>query len=79
MIIMGVIILFIKGIYPHRVECVLMEHSVAAYLARIPRKKAEQLWEVWVLQQRLPAHISSELVEILEQRLKEFTDDEKSP
>ena len=36
-----------------------MEHSVEAYLARLSKTKAEQLWQEWVIKKEIPPHITS--------------------
>ena len=49
-----------------------MEHSVAAYLARLSKAKAEQLWNEWVFNNELPPNIDPQWVEILKLRLAEL-------
>lgn len=56
-----------------------MEHSVAAYLARLPRHKAVQLWKEWMIQKELPPYISEELVDVLRMRIEEFSEKQISP
>ena len=56
-----------------------MEHSVGAYLARLPKEKAEHLWQEWVIDNEIPPHISPELVEVLRLRLAELTEEQHSP
>ena len=57
----------------------MMEHSVAAYLARLPKHKAERLWQEWRGQKELPPYISEEFVEILRKRLEKLSDQQSSP
>ena len=56
-----------------------MEHSVAAYLSRLPKKKVEQLWSEWVINKEIPENITSELVEILKSRMAECNELEEPP
>ena len=55
-----------------------MEHSIAAYLARLPKAKAEQLWQLWVVNGEIPPHVSADLLEILKLRLNQ-QEEQKSP
>ena len=56
-----------------------MKQSVEAYLKRLPQEKVQELWEEWVLNSNVPPHISSELVEILKQRMEEYTENKTIP
>lgn len=56
-----------------------MEHSVSAYLARLPKEKAEQLWKEWTIHDELPPDIDPVWVEILKLRLVELNQHQKSP
>jgi hypothetical protein len=56
-----------------------MDHSVAAYLARLPKEKVEQLWQRWIILEDIPPNISPELIEILKMRYIEIKEQEKTP
>ena len=56
-----------------------MEHSVSAYLLRLPKTKAEQLWKEWTISDELPPDIDPKWVEILKYRLDELARQEKAP
>ena len=56
-----------------------MEHSVSAYLARLPKAKVEQLWKEWTSSEELAPDIDSAWVEILKLRLTELDQQQKSP
>ena len=56
-----------------------MEHSVAAYLARLPKNKAEQLWQEREVSNEITPHIDPEWIEILRLRLIELNQEQQSP
>ena len=56
-----------------------MDHSVSAYLERLPKTKAEQLWQEWVVNGEIPPHISSDMLEILKLRLDKLAEEQTSP
>lgn len=49
-----------------------MEHSVSAYLARLPKAKVEQLWKEWTSSEELAPDIDPAWVEILKLRLTDL-------
>lgn len=56
-----------------------MEHSVAAYLARLPKAKAAQLWKGWMAGNEIPPQIDPEWIEMLKLRLIELNQEQQSP
>ena len=56
-----------------------MEHSVEAYLGRLSKTKAEQLWQEWVVKSEMPPYITPETLSILKRRLEELSEEQTSP